>query len=211
MKKRDLDEAIDKIRDGLSCLDQGSIFSSVVPGYAEIEKACVDYLKILGYGIRPPYKFPAQIKKLDDLINLFYDLYFKKFPGTIPYGGKSESEERKTASRFIQSRIDASGLDKHTAMQECGEIIRTVFENLDGFNFTVPITFGIFGQKNMGWVTDVAVEIMNRKIEEYKRIEDEAWADKIMAERSKTHRAGWTEEELDKALKNLEGEGNGKS
>jgi hypothetical protein len=135
-------------------------------------------------------------------------MFFKEFPGKIAYG-RHEGEERKIASRFVESRMKASNLSRQAAMQECGEIISTVFENLDEFNFTVPITFGVFGQKNMAWVTNVAIEIMNKKIDQYQRIKDEAWSDKVIEERAKTHRPGWSEEELDKALENLEGKGNG--
>ena len=206
--KKDLDKVIDKIREGLSCLDQDSIFSSISDGYIKIEEACVDYLKLRGYGIRLPYKFPAKIKKLDDLINLFYSLYTKSFSNRIAHV-KDEKEERKTASRFIKSRMESNNLDRDTAMQECGEIIKTVFENLDEFNFTVPMTFGIFGQKNMAWVTNTAVEIMNKKIEKYEWIKAEAAADRIIAERSKHHKPGWSEETLNEIYNKIKGEGNG--
>lgn len=202
--KRDLDEVIDKIRGGLSCLDQDSIFSSISSGYTEIEKACVDYLKVMGYSVHPPYIFPNKIKKLDDLRTLFYNLYIRKFPEKIAYV-KDESTERKTATQFVKARMEASNTDKNTAMQECGEIIKTVFENLDEFNFTIPITFGIFGQKSMAWVTNTAVGIMNKKITLYEQEKYEKRSEEIIRERAKHTRPGWTDEQLDRAIKNMEG------
>jgi len=196
------------LKEMAACIDGIWQPTIIGPNYWSMDELCEEWLKARGYSIRPPYKFPNKIKKLDDLIILFYSLYTKRFPGKIAYV-KDEKEERKTASRFVKSRMESGSLDRNTAMQECGEIIKTVFEDLDRFNFTVPITFGIFGQKSMSWVTNVAVDIMNEKINRYRHIEGQKYADKVMAERAKTHKPGWTEEELDEAIKNLEEKGNG--
>jgi len=180
--------------------------SIVEPDYGSIEKVCAKFLKLRNYGVHSPYVFAYKIKKLDDLVLLFHNLYRQKFPEHINLP-VNEKKDRKIASAFIKGRMIAAGLSRHAAMQQCGEIIRTVFEHYEEFHFEIPLTFGVFGQQNLIWVTTKAVTLMNKKIEYYEDLRNEASAEKTMEWWSKHNKAGWAQERIDKLHKKYEGGG----
>jgi predicted RNA-binding protein with PUA domain len=75
----------------------------------------------------------------------------------------------------------ATGASKEYALNECGEIIRTVFEYEKEFKFKYAITFSVFGQDNLKWVTDKAIQIMNRNSQEKEEEDAEILREKVIA------------------------------
>jgi hypothetical protein len=67
----------------------------------------------------------------------------------------------------------------------------------------MPVTFGVFGQKNCGWITEVAVRILNERTKKVKEEENLLFAN-AHADKN-TMPAGWDITDIEEALKKLEG------
>lgn len=162
---------IANIRNVVLVSDQSNLF--VDDNNTQLINACIEYLKVSGYKIIELPKYIYTVKSLDELISFFYSMLELKHPGYIS-GYRNMSGDRAIAKRFVEARIKASGFNKKEALNECTEIIRTVFDHESEFNFKYKITFKIFGQDKLGWVTDKAIQIINNTLE----IENEELAEK---------------------------------
>ena len=150
---------MDAIRSALSDLDNGVLFNS---DQGRLKLACKNYLISEGYRVTDPVKRVYKITKLDQLIDLFYTLLQRDHPEIGQ--ARSKSRDFITAKRFLLSRISSGSINKIEALNECYDIILTVFKNYDEFNFNIPIFFGMFGQgAKFGWVTQKALDIMYDK------------------------------------------------
>ena len=109
------------------------------------------------------------------------------------------------AKRFVESRIAVTGANKEYALNECGEIIRTIFDHYDDFNFKYDINFSIFGQGNLKWVTDRAIQLMNKRLEEKEEEDAEKLRQKALAHYEETTPAT----DLDDILKMMEEDADG--
>jgi len=158
---KDVDKLVEKISEAINERNQGALFDSV-PDNAALNSACKDYLCYIGFKVIDPDIPKFHIEKLDDLIFLFYGLCDSNHPELIN-SYRNLGRDRKIMSLFIKARADASGYGISAAMNECATIIETVFEHEKEFNFTVPVSIGFFGQKKFGWVTDKAIQILNKK------------------------------------------------
>ena len=193
---KDIDKIINAISAGLSETQQESLFRSES---TSLEDACVDYLRYKGYSVRKPFMYPYEIKKLNDLISVFYTLlskYNKK--DVIIY--RNEKQDLKIAKSFVESIQNTDGLSRQAAMKQCASIIQIVFKNIDRFKFNIPLTFGIFGQQKMSWVTELAIKIMNEEIEEYKELSVLRKIDEMIAKYSKED-IGWSDNMINIALR----------
>lgn len=99
------------------------------------------------------------------LIDFFYTFCGLKLVTEEPHNIKifiaDRNLDRKIAENFVKSRMEASRCDKESALQECADIVLTVLDNIHLFNFTVPLSFYIFDQKDFYWVTKKAIDIVN--------------------------------------------------
>jgi hypothetical protein len=127
-----------------------------------------------------PQVFKHKINNVDDLIRYFYSLLNDK--DSVRYTTSyNESKDRATAKRFVSNRMLATGTSKEYALNECGEIVSTVFKHEKEFKFKYDITFSIFGQDNLKWVTDKAIQIMNKNLQEKEEEEAEILREKAIA------------------------------
>ncbi len=132
----------------------------LVPDYTELAKYCKNFLLSLGYKVVNPMKGDFKAKTIDDLFHLFYDLLRHYHPEVEVY--QNLDRDRKIASRFVEARILGGSISEKRALDECAEIILTVFRHEAEFNFNLPLTFEMFGQVSCGWITDKAIRIMNK-------------------------------------------------
>ncbi len=153
----------------------------------KIITACIDYLRVNGYRVVKAPKCSYEINKLDDLIVLFYNLLEYKFPGVVSRY-INFSKDRRIARLFVDSRMAAGNYDEFYAMKECGLIIETIFDNFDRFNLdTSNLGFWIFGQQNLGWVTDVALQIIREKALSKEEHESDKYSKEVYNWYIKTH------------------------
>lgn len=158
----EFEKAVRKIREGLLETDRGTFIGDVNPSFDLLTNACIEYLRFKGYKVTEPSKSTYNIRKLDDLVHLFYAFSDNKHP-ELMNSYRNLNRDRKMASTLVKSRMAANGYGKLVAMAECADIIETIFEHEKEFKFNIPISFGILGQRNCGWITDKAIQIINRK------------------------------------------------
>lgn len=155
-------EHIVNIRKAVLALDQINLYTDAnVP---QLTESCVEYLRNNGYKVVKLPKCVCPVKSLNDLISLFYNIMELKHPGDIMYY-KNGSEDNNIAKMFVASRVKVSGISKKEAFNECAEIIRTIFNHEEEFNFKHRITFKVLGQNKSVWITDKAIQIMNRGLD----------------------------------------------
>lgn len=127
-------------------------------------EACEELLVYSGYSIAKPMNFDFKIKKLSDLITKFYSLLHHKYPETIR-NHINVKKDLSLAKQLYESRM-LGGVSKEIALNECGEIIYTLFTYETEFNLKYPIRdLGVLGQGNVSWITDKALQIMNHVTE----------------------------------------------
>lgn len=155
-------EYIVNIRNAVSESDQNNLFEKGES--SQLVKACIEYLKFSGYKVVQLPKYIYTIKSLDDLISFFYSMLELKHPGHVS-DYRNIAENRAIAKRFVEARRKSSGISRKEALNECAEIIRTVFNHEHEFNFKYKMTLRLFGQDKFGWVTDKAIQIINKNLE----------------------------------------------
>jgi len=117
-------------------------------------------------------------------------------------------KDRAIAKRFLEARMEIGSLNKEYALDECAQIIKTIFDREPEFNFTIPLSFEILGQQTLGWITKKAVEFMNfeRELKEQKLIE--AIQEKHVEKYLKEHGEDSLGFDVDELLKKLDKENN---
>jgi hypothetical protein len=148
------------LRDAIIAEEQPTLFSS---SESALEDACVAFLRFKGYRVARPVEYKVKIKSLDDLIKFFYILLDSRHP-EYANAYRNLKRDRAIAKRLVDSRMEATGSSREVALNECGEIIATLFEHEKEFKFRTEIYFGMFGQANLGWITEKAIRIMNERI-----------------------------------------------
>lgn len=155
-------EHIVNIRKAILTFDQTNLFTDA--NAPQLIEACIEYLRSSGYKVIKLPKYRYSVKSLKDLIDFFYSMLELKHPEYIVYY-KNGSNDRTLAKLFVESRIKISDISKKEAFNECAEIIRTIFNYEEEFKFKQKITFKILGQSKSVWITDKAVQIMNRGLD----------------------------------------------
>lgn len=161
MPVKGFEKILQKIHNGWLETQQDTLFGSENQNFQLLIYACIEFLVYKGYKISKPLQ-TFNIKKLDDIIHLFYahsDLKHSELINNY----RNLMKDRTLAKNFIASRQEAGNISKEAAMNECAEIITTIFEHEDEFNFKQPLTFSVLGQKNCGWITEKAIQIINKK------------------------------------------------
>ena len=153
-----MNKLISQIKGVIEELEQPTILER---DYGGLIKACIEFLEHQGYKtIRCYYTYP-KIEKLNHLVELFDALMSHHHPDLIaPF--RRRGVDMSIAKKFHEARM-STGLSKKQALLECAEIINTIFKYEGDFNFTMPLTFSMLGQANCGWITDKAIQLMNKK------------------------------------------------
>lgn len=190
------------IKKGLAETEQTSIFTAGPDD--ELTKACVAFLKEKGYGIRQPVECAVKdVDTIDKLIGYFYNRLRnerREYKSVYIH----EARDRTIAKRFIMKQMELSGLNEKTAIKECAEIVKTVLDHYDEFHFKFQINFSVFGNDKLGWVTDRAVEIINKKYKAKRESDYQKRLESITEEAAKEETFGYSD--LDVLLEQLEEE-----
>ena len=200
----DFDEFLGKMQKLIVDAEQGQLFGGKDEFATSAAKTCVEYLKGQGYSVSPPHKYPLEIKKLDELIAMFYGFIRNNYPRQM-WSYPNGKKDRPIAKAFIERRMTDDGIDRKTALNQCGLIVRTVLSHPDIFKFEAAPSFGIFGQAKLGWITERALQIINDQIAKDEAAATERAVD-AMTERieSKNTNMGYSLEELTEMNKRLE-------
>jgi len=199
----DFDKFLVEMQELITASQQGSLFGSENTHATTCRKACVEYLKGQGYSVRPPMGHSVKIVKLDELLSVFYgflgDIYDSHL---LPPSNKKK--DRAVAKAFVEGRMETDNISRGEALQQCGLIIKTIFKYLDVFKFENPPTFGIFGQAKMGWITERAVQLINKEITKEKELSLEKAVNKMTKNIERDCQMGFSLDELTAIQKRLE-------
>jgi len=114
-----------------------------------------------GYKVSEPVVVNSKVVNLTDLRNYFYMRLWNHYPNQQPYHIEGNIKNELRAFRlFVESR-EKTGLNRFNAIQECVEIIDTIFDHVSKFKFKKPIDLRVIGQGKAGWITQKAILIMN--------------------------------------------------
>jgi hypothetical protein len=170
-------KSVENIRSAITKAEAGNLFGDAEN---ELIDACIEFLKEEGFRVIEPSNYTYnKIKKVDDLIELFYILHKKYHPSNVAVYRPKLAVDRKTAKRFLESRMESSGLSKKFALRECAEIISVIFEFEEKFKFDSPINFSILGQAKLGWVTEKAIYLLNNRENLRRKRNDKAVQEKL--------------------------------
>lgn len=197
-------ELKEQIKKALNYKTQDTLFN-VGQDNPTLEEACIAFLKYKGYKVRSPVKFKYKINNLDDLINFFYVMLDSKHPEYVSTY-RNVAKDRKIASLFLKNRIETTGNSKEIALKECAAIIASVFNHEKEFKFRTKIFFGMFGQKNLSWITEKAVSIINREADIKRDADRKRELERIEEEQMSNYKLGFSEDEIDALLAGIEKE-----
>jgi len=157
-------QLIKDIQSAVGMLEQKVLFGDPI---TRLENACVEFLRYRGYKVSKPQQYiNSKVKDLKELISFFYSLLDRRLDGTncvVSYRNNL-TKDLAIAKRFVDSRMEANGISSDVALKECANIIQTIFKNYNDFNFKYPISFSVFGQKKLGWITEKAIQILNNSL-----------------------------------------------
>lgn len=156
------EDLLGNLKEAIKASEQSTIFNSDKTEERILE-CCVRYLRYHGYTVVDPKVFNKKIASIDELIAYFYMLLNSNHPEdfTTSY---NDNKDRSIAKKFVENRTLATGASREHALNECGEIIKTLFEHEKEFNFKYSLNFSIFGQDNSKWITDKTIQIMNENL-----------------------------------------------
>ena len=99
-----------------------------------------------------------------ELKDYFYSRLYSKYPDRLIDKVDNIQRDMRIANDFIESRMLDNAIGKKIALQECVDIIDMIFDCEDEFMFKYPVVnIGILGQGKIGWITQKAIEILNRE------------------------------------------------
>lgn len=199
----DFDTFMGKMQRLIVASEQGDLFGDKSALVKKSTDLCADYLKGQGYSVGKPHEYPIPINTLDELISTFYSFMRNIYP-TQMWSNPKKKQDRAIAKAFVEGRMEQGGLDRKTALKQCALIIKTVFSRSDIFKFDTAPTFGIFGQGEMAWVTERAVQIINKQIVKEEAARNEKEIEEMTARIERDYNMGYSLEELEAMSKNLE-------
>lgn len=106
----------------------------------------------------------TNVTNVVELKNYFYGRLYRKYPKLYKTTVRNVQRDVRISSLFLEARMKDGTLGKKAALQECVDIIDVIFDYESEFGFKYPIKdIGILGQRKLSWVTQKAIEILNRK------------------------------------------------
>ena len=199
----DFDEFLREMQKLIASSQQGDLFGNEKIFTEKSIKMCVKFLKGQSYSVRPPIGYPVKITKLDEIISMFYGFLSNTYQKHL-LPPSNIKRDRAIAKAFIEKRMEVEKISRKDAMQQCALIVQTVLRTPEVFKFETPPTFGIFGQAEMGWITERAIRIINEQITKDNEIAAEKAIDKMTERIEKKYTMGYSLEELAACQKKLE-------
>ena len=141
----------------------------------EVEKACVSYLKSVGYKVAEKPVL-HKVHKLDELVDLFYHL-MEFYHNDVCSLVSNRKKDRALVSSFIKNRQEELQCSFEEGLQDCANIIYSlfIFEERLGLNSSISIS--VFSP-NCNWLTDRVITILN----DNKDVENEIKVEQLIRE-----------------------------
>ena len=149
---------LDTLQIKVKALGENSFIKDNLPE-KDVEKACVAYLKSLGYKVVSQV-ISYKVSTLDELIDLFYHL-MDFHNNDVCSLVSNRKKDRSILATFITARQKELGYSFKDSLQDCANIINTLFVYEEELALTVPLGIWVFGSDKCKWITDKAINILN--------------------------------------------------
>lgn len=165
---------ITKLKTALEELEEENVLIPYGSRLDNLLNKCIDLLRENNYTVKSNPKAYTIIRNNKDLVNYYYKLLERLYPSLIPY--RNYTADLKIAKNLVEKIKLDYGYEYEDALSMCISIVDMVFKYRKEFNFdpTKVISFGIFGQSGMAWVTEKAIKLINKEKFDLKRLEREA-------------------------------------
>jgi len=141
-------------------------------------EAAKEILLKAGYRIIDPVVINDKITNKRQLRDYFYMRLDSKHPNRQRRRMPNIKFDMQIIGRFVDSQMN--GVSEKVAIQECVSIIDTLFDYEEEFKFKYPLTdIGILGQGKMSWITEKAIDLLNKKRQQSVEKETNKKADAI--------------------------------
>lgn len=153
-----------KLREVLNVLENDN---SLIPYEYTLESllnVCKMLLEENNFSVRLRPKNATIVKNNKGLVKYYYDLLDRYYKNLTPY--RDEYGDLKIAKDLINKLKKDYGLNQQQAIDMAIRLVETVFKYRKEFSFNldVLISFRIFGQANMAWVTRTAIKLINKEL-----------------------------------------------
>ena len=121
---------IENLKKGINKFESKDLFLEDKDLIKDLENLIIGFLKSKGYRVFEPMIYPFKCKNIEDLIKLFYILFKIKFNNLlVPYINKER--DLAIAKAFVETRQAACDISYLEALNQCAQIIHTVFEKFE--------------------------------------------------------------------------------
>ena len=158
-KKLDTDVCLRELKRSFSSLDIKDIYGKL--NYDVVVVACSDFLKSLDYKvINKP--IDRNVKTIDGLVNLFYDLKSFNHAGNKCELVSSPKRDLAVFSRFVSARQTELNCTKQQAIADCVFIIKSLFYYEEQLGLNEAVGVWVFGTDKCKWITDRVIRLANK-------------------------------------------------
>lgn len=167
--------------------------------FNNVLKECVTLLKKHNYVIKFVTKLTDTVKDTRGLVAYFYYLLENRHANIVPF--KDEIVDLTIAKAFVDKVKQITDFDFKTSLGLCAKLVEIVFRFEEEFNFNPDTlySFRIFGQKEMHWVTEKAISIYNKEInDDFLLVKD---ADRETEAYERTHNIKFGFDNLEELIK----------
>ena len=156
-------EYINNIKVALNVFEKGS---SIIPEdtlFRNILRGCTLLLRNNDFIVTAVPNITKKVRDTRGLIALFYNRLSLHHGDVVPY--KEEKVDMSIAKSFVNKIMELTSFKRPIAIGVCANLIDVVFRHEADFNFRpgTLYSFRVFGQDNMSWVTEKALNIYNKE------------------------------------------------
>lgn len=147
----------------------------------EVELACVEYLKSVGYKITKKPEL-HKVNKLDELLDLFYNL-MEFYHNDVCSLVANRKKDRVIISNFLKNRQEELSCTFNESLQDCANVIYSLFIFEEDLGLSYPLSVSVFSD-NCKWITDKVICMLNdnKDVENEIKVERMVEANEAMAE-----------------------------
>ena len=116
-----------------------------------------------GYKVTKP-EVTTKVSTVKGLKDYFYNRLYQKYPDRLADRVPNVQMDMRFAKLFFESRIRSGDVGDAVAFQDCVDVIDVIFDHEKEFMFKYPIMdISILGQGKLGWITQKAIELLNKE------------------------------------------------
>ena len=164
---------------------------------------CTKLLKSEGYPVLKKVRSSGEIKNIKDLVEYYYAQLVNR-TNITPY--RNDKTDLSIAKRLVKQVQFSTGYTDEAALSKCIEIVRGIFTYSSELNLKpeTMVSFSIFGQDKLAWITQRIIELINRDANDEARLIAQADREAEVYLKTSGIELGW--DDLDELVERLDKE-----